>query len=1227
MCAPMPVDHSAALSVLRWLAIMWMLACGRGGAEVQRDAGLERALHSVVAREYFVSPGSMGLQAPNRAQAFRTHFAVDGIRLVGRDDVARPLAQLQLLSVGRAEHLESIGPAASLVSDGPVATLLWPALRVEYRNAPAGLEQSCVVETPRAGAGPLTLTWSMDGAVAVSDDGEPGWIASGSVLRLSPWTAMDAAGRVLPLTLAQTTDGTMRAAVDDRAARYPITVKTILTGGRDALLQPDQANAQFGTSVSAAGDVNGDGLADLIVGAPGFDGGEVDEGAAFIFLGVLGGISVEADAVLESNQPGAGLGAAVAGGADANGDGYDDVIVGATRYSNGQPLEGGAFVYFGGPGTFDLTADAQLESDQSNADFGNSVALVGDMDGDGNSEIAVGAGRYDAGQLDEGAVFVYRGGPGGWGTAVRFEADQAGAAFGFRLDAAGDLNGDGLADLVVAAPTYDNGENNEGAIFAFLGSTDIDTLADTVIDSDQASSGFGRSIAGAGDINGDGYADVVVGAPDFDNGQPEEGAALIYLGGSAGLNGVAHALLDDNADGDRLGTAVDGAGDVNGDGYADLIIGVPHRLTPYPELNDGSAFVYFGGPGAFDRTVDGLLDSDRIIGDYGTRVAGVGDIDGDGFADVAVSAPLLTSGHSLEGLVYVFRGGAGPRMLTPRSLVESQQTDARFGASVAWAGDLNGDGFGDVAVGAPQFDNGQVDEGAVIVYFGQANGRLNPSNSIQIESNQANAQFGTSIAGAGDLNADGYADLLVGAPFFNGGQVEEGAVFVYLGGPTLGTSADIRFESNQAGARLGLALAGVGDVNGDGYADLAASAPWYDGPSTDNGIVFVHFGGPALDAAPDGFLESTIPFARIGGSVSAAGDVNADGFADLIVGASGFPLPPTDKGVTLVYFGAAGATFNDTADAQLSSGQGVAQFGIAVSGGGDFNADGIADVVVGADRFTNGQPDEGAVFIYYGGAGSFDTVADLRLESNRAGLQMGGSVAQVGDVTGDGRADVAIGASRFINGQEDEGAVFVYSGSTLFAIIESNLVNARFGSSVAGAGDIDGDGFADLVVGAPFYSNPMEREGGAFIHSISSGRQVRARQLRVDGSSLQPGATVDTFMVSLTATSPRGSERGRLQVELCPATSPFGAESCVLRQQPGWVDLGAPGSSTSLALTLGGQASAQATRWRARVQYAPLHGAQPVSAIAGPWRRHQANAGQTDLRLLAGDRIFATGFE
>ncbi|HQR38643.1 MAG TPA: FG-GAP-like repeat-containing protein, partial [Blastocatellia bacterium] len=712
--------------------------------------------------------------------------------------------------------------------------------------------------------------------------------------------------------------------------------------------------------------------------------------------------------------------------------------------------------------TLTSPAHATLHSDQASA---NTVgAGAGDVNGDGYDDIIVGSPSYDLGETDEGAVFVFLGGPQGItsGTpasaSATLQSDQMGAHFGSPLAGAGDVNGDGYADIIVGANNYSAGQSYEGAAFVFLGgpggiaSGTIATAA-TTLQSDQIDAAMGSAVAGAGDVNGDGYADVIVGALGYDgDGATDEGAAFVFVGGPSGVSSgspaTAYATLQSDQTSAFMGDSVAGAGDVNGDGYADVIVGA--SFYDHGQTDEGAAFVFLGSQfgilGGNPTSAAAVLESDQINAEM-NNVAGAGDVNSDGFADVIVCSNRYSAGQSHEGAAFIFMGSpAGIVSGTPATAsatLESDQVDANLG-SVTGVGDVNDDGYADVMVGAPYYDADQTDEGAAFVFLGGASGVASggPSAASSIlRCHQSIAYFG-SVAGAGDVNGDGYADVIVTAVNYNAGLNAEGAAFVYQGGPFGLEGYPVpaaTMQSDQGSAFSGTSVAGAGDVNGDGYADVIVGAPFYDAGQSDEGAAFVFLGGPSgiTGTSPStaaSFLQSNQTGAHMGQSVASAGDVNGDGYADVIVGANKYHSGQTDEGAAFVFLGGPNGISGDspaTASAIVESDQMGAQMGYSVAGAGDVNNDGYDDVIVGAFAFVINASDEGEAFIFLGGpsgvASATPATAATTLQAVGSSL-LGFSVAGAGDVNGDGYSDVIVGAQYFSNGQTDEGGAFVFLG-------------------------------------------------------------------------------------------------------------------------------------------------------------------------------------------------------
>jgi hypothetical protein len=270
---------------------------------------------------------------------------------------------------------------------------------------------------------------------------------------------------------------------------------------------------------------------------------------------------------------------------------------------------------------------------------------------------------------------------------------------------------------------------------------------------------------------------------------------------------------------------------------------------------------------------------------------------------------------------------------------------------------------------------------------------------------------------------------------------------------------------------------------------------------------------------------------------------------------------------------------------------------------------GLGFVIVGAFGYDAGEGDVGSAFVFLGsasGIGDADpTTAHAQLESDQANALLGQSVSSAGDVNGDGYGDVIVGAHQYDAWETNEGAAFVFLGSasgigdadptTAHAQLESDQADALLGQSVSSAGDVNGDGYGDVIVGAFFYDAGEGDEGAAFVFlGNSEGRPVRAQQRRGSETGIdrpvQPwGQSWDDteFRVSLDATSPRGRERTKLEVETCPSGAPFGDAACASQVSSSWTDLGTTGAT--LVETIPVPVPGDLYRWRARVLYAPLH--------------------------------------
>lgn len=390
-------------------------------------------------------------------------------------------------------------------------------------------------------------------------------------------------------------------------------------------------NDLFGNSVSEAGDVNNDGYTDLIIGADLNDDGGINAGRAYVFSG----LDCESLYVFTGEAANDYFGKSVSGAGDVNNDGYDDLIVGASGNDAGGNTAGRAYVYSGQTGGLLYTFTGVAEFDQ----FGFSVSGAGDVDNDGYADLIVGAYRNDAGGSEAGRVYVYS---GQTGLLLHiFTGEVAGDKFGTTVSGAGDVDNDGYADLIVGASYNDAGGGLAGRAYVYSGQTG--TLLHTFTGEAELNR-FGNSVSGAGDVDNDGYADLIIGAFKNGAGGSEAGRAYVY----SGQTGVLLYTFTGEAAADFFGYSVSGAGDVNNDGYADLVVGAYQNDAAVTDA--GRTYVYSGQTGALLCIFDGEAEGDNL----GRSVSGAGDVDNDGYADLVFGAFRNDAGGSNAGRAYVY---------------------------------------------------------------------------------------------------------------------------------------------------------------------------------------------------------------------------------------------------------------------------------------------------------------------------------------------------------------------------------------------------------------------------------------------------------------------------------------------------------------------------------------------------------------------------------------------
>jgi hypothetical protein len=838
---------------------------------------------------------------------------------------------------------------------------------------------------------------------------------------------------------------------------------------RELIAFPGDANgATLGQAVAFVGDWNADGRTETAFGVPGRARVDVVRHDGALLRSFQDGFPISSS-----------FGHAVASVGDLDADGVPELLIGAPLLSSPAAI-GGVVVLSGASGT---RLFAQFGT-QAQERIGWAVAGLGDLDSDGVGDYAYSGLQSSSGGL--GFVVVRS---GRTHALIRTHVGSySGEGFGYALGRAGDVDGDGVQDYVVGAPWASRRAFLGGEAIVYSGASGARIASQSgVVDFEEFGFAVGTLDA---DWNGDGKTEWLAGAPGNDEGAGYASGSLFVLGYNGLPVSATVVQRFDGAPGDELGSAIAGGGDVNGDGARDVAAAA---------VPAGVVRVWSGKPG------HALLDElhRREANDrFGFALALGGDLDANSYAELAVGAPWDGATNAGRGYV-IDLGWQQPTMILA---LEGASAGAELGRHVAYVGDLDGDLASELALSIP--GSNRVDvyrRGGVLL-------RSLPMGVSPLSS--------SAIAAAGDVNGDGIPDVIVGNAADGTGGTHAGAVRVFSG-------AD--------GTVLHAFFGGPEEYLGFSVAGLGAGAPEYPDPhaALPTNYVRVWSGrtGNVLRT-----LTST-QTSRFGYDIARAGDLDADGVQDLLVGAPFADVRATDGGAV---YGYSGRTFQQIATQSGNTFQ--ESFGLSVAAlDDDWDGDGRDDYVAGSF-----QNDDGAGFQ----AGSMFVINRfgnvIRRFDGASGQHFGLQVTGGGDVDGDGAMEVAASSENL-----DE--IWVFSGAAGHERLRSFSGHGFF-PVLDLAGDFDGDGYADLAVGC---AAAAQQRGRAWVYdfrgastparALSSGRACATSNGHLPHATIAGRPALGaSIALGLRAALPNAAALLQVGTPIALPLDPLGAPTCTL---------------------------------------------------------------------------------
>lgn len=851
----------------------------------------------------------------------------------------------------------------------------------------------------------------------------------------------------------------------------------------------NDTNGIPGNALASVGDINGDGYDDILIGAT---AGSVNGTAYLIYGRADGIGSINLSKAVKFVGEGSGdlFGATVAGAGDVNGDGYDDFLIGAYRAHNDQGkvylFYGQAQPYTAREADQANVVFSFTTQYNYNDQLGAAISGAGDVNGDGYDDVIMGAPQH--GNYHGSAFLVY--GRASFSQqslieeyhesdqtisyltgVLRFDGVNDNDHAGHAVAGGKDIDGDGKSDLIVGAPSDEGGTAGISYVILskdILPSTPVQqtlvAAAHFQLNGENSGDNAGYSVALLDDMDGDNTAEIAIGAPFYINNGSAGAVYVLYgsrfNGGSAtiALNTADTRYLGEG-DFDRAGWIVQPAGDVNHDSYSDLLIGAPYYGT-----NDrGAVYLVYGSATPANGTItlsgSGMT---RWLGgpsaNIGSALAPVYHSNNDVFDDIVMRSGYSVS-NSASGSVYLMSGQAStfPSATLPTgttAIIAAEPDSSKIGSSVTEVGDVDGDGQMDVVIGA------SGDFGAVYLVL-SGSGSANLDRAIKFTGEAPGDRAGFSVAALGDISSDGYADFAIGAPYQDSnGLTDNGALYIIFGGPTITSrnlaDASIRKITGQSTTdHFGWSVTSLSDLTSDGAPELVIGAPGY---TSNAGSVYVFTStnvmenNSPLSAANADTIFTGVTADIAGSSVAAFSDISGDAKPELLIGAPSNTLHPGSS--YLLYSQTVGsAILNMTSDTlananvQFSGENNNDQAGFALADAGDVNGDTLPDLMIGAPGVDSGR---GSAYLLYGvshwsGTISLST-ANVRFTGETVGNQAGYAVGGAQDIDDDGYQDILVGAPTTGNfGTSNDifpvAAYIVFGGNLNHAVSQSTAIS------------------------------------------------------------------------------------------------------------------------------------------------------------------------------------------